>query len=148
MQKLKAVGRAANGTGNNWPARRSQLRKHRVINHAGQQRAAGACKKCLECWARRPGAGCGVRSTQRPSGVKPLISFQICGKARSRGSAQGSSAWLEPRAVTGWRKRAWRSQVAVKCLISLKTTGEQEAILSTVGPRRASCRPTGRGELQ
>ena len=22
---------------------------------------AGACEKCWECWARRPGAGCGVR---------------------------------------------------------------------------------------
>src|SRR5262249_52998319 len=32
-----------------------------------------------------------------------------------------------------------------KCLISLKATGEQESINSTVGPRRASCRPTGRG---
>src|SRR5262245_27952421 len=53
--------------------------------------------------------------------------------ARSRGSAQGSSAWLEPRAVMGWRKRARRSQVAVKCLISLRTTGERVVFLSTVG---------------
>src|SRR5262249_37827214 len=71
--------------------------------------------------------------THRPTGVKPLTSLQICGVARSRGSAQGSSAWLEPRAVTGWRKRARRSQVAAKCLISLKTTGGQVSILSTVG---------------
>ena len=58
--------------------------------------------------------------------------------ARFRASAQGNSAWLEPRAVTGWRKRARRSQVAVKCLISLKTTGEQVTILS----------PVARGELE
>jgi hypothetical protein len=76
--------------------------------------------------ARRGGparaAACGVSTA---AGVKQLISLQIYGEARSRGSAQGSSAWLEPRAVMGWRKRARRSQVAVKCLISLKTTGER-----------------------
>src|SRR5262249_4140619 len=53
--------------------------------------------------------------------------------ARSRGSAQGSSAWLEPRAVTGWRKRARRLQGAGKGLISFKTTGEQGNLLLTVG---------------
>src|SRR5262249_46680349 len=69
--------------------------------------------------------------------------------ARSRGSAKGSSAWLEPRAVTGWRKRARRSQVAVKCLISLKTTGEQSPNLSTVGRGGARWpRPGGGGVIE
>jgi len=58
--EIESSGRAANGTRNNWPARRSQLGKHRVINHGGQQRVAAACKKSWECWARRPGAGCGL----------------------------------------------------------------------------------------
>src|SRR5215831_555296 len=49
-------------------------------------------------------------------------------------------------AVTGWRKRARRTQVAVKCLISLKTTGEQEPLRSTVG-RGGARRPTPGGGL-
>ena len=84
------------------------------------------------------------RATQLPSGVKPLTSLQICGYGAL--GAASSSAWLEPRAVTGWRKRARGSQVAAKCLISLKTTGEQSAVLSTVG-RGGAHRPTPGGGL-
>ena len=93
--------------------------------------------------AGRGGPARAVGAIQRPSGVKPLISLQICWW-RALGVAPGSSAWLEPRAVTGWRKRARRSQVAVKCLISLKTTGEQSPVLLTVG-RGGARRPTPGG---
>jgi len=82
-----------------------------VAGHDASSISAGACEKSWECWRGGPGAGCDVRCTQRPSGVKPLTSLQICWW-RALGVAPGSSAWLEPRAVTGWRKRARRSQVA------------------------------------
>ena len=108
--QIESSGRAANGTRNNWPARPSRLGKHRVINHGGQQRAAGACKKCWEM------LGAATRH---------------CPKTDRR----DEKGHLGNPTTTARRHYASRPSAGIdrpKCLISLKATGEQVTILFTV----------------
>src|SRR5262245_45022856 len=94
MRKLKAVAERLTGPEIIDPRAAANWEKHRVINHGGQQRAAGACEKCWECRASvcalpknqspRPQRGGTTSCASRPSAgidrAKCLISLKAIDK--------------------------------------------------------------------
>src|SRR5262249_49222966 len=91
MQKLKAVAERLTGPEIIDPRAAASRENHRVINHGGQQRAAGACEKCWEMLgaaarpAQKPQRGGGTTScASRPSAgidrAKCLIPLKATGE--------------------------------------------------------------------